>query len=130
MMAVSIARPFSQNYRGPKFGGIYKAHELKYVIGKCHDECLSNENENKELHIDLPALETLSLVDVPNMMSICVKNYQLERTSQQIMEAPKAETYHSYSTSIQQITVEIVNVVEDDSNDHHQVNQIAPFPKN
>ncbi|XP_054819141.1 uncharacterized protein LOC129318417 isoform X2 [Prosopis cineraria] len=52
MMAVSIARPFSQNYRGPKFG------------------------------------------DVPNMMSICVKNYQLERTSQQIMEAPKEIKEH------------------------------------
>ncbi|XP_054819859.1 uncharacterized protein LOC129318888 isoform X2 [Prosopis cineraria] len=84
------------------FGGLQKlksinvdtAHELKYVFGKCHEECLSNENENKELHIDVLALETLYLHDVPNMRSICINNYQMECTSQQIMEAPKEIKEH------------------------------------
>ncbi|KAK4275906.1 hypothetical protein QN277_018916 [Acacia crassicarpa] len=73
---------------------IFEAHELKYVFGKYNEEeCLSNENENNdEHHIYLPALESLDLWGVPNMIRIAVKKYQQKCPSLQIVEAPKAPT--------------------------------------
>ncbi|XP_054819775.1 uncharacterized protein LOC129318831 isoform X2 [Prosopis cineraria] len=81
---------FSGGLQELNFIHIYEADELKYVFGKYHDEeCLSNENENNEPHIDLPALEHLFLRYVPNMRGICIKNYELECSSLQTVEAPK-----------------------------------------
>ncbi|XP_028785414.1 uncharacterized protein LOC114741299 [Neltuma alba] len=71
------------------------AHELKYLFGKYGDEdCQSHENENNEPHIHLPALESLYLDDVPNMMSISIKKHQPECPSLQIVEAPKEIKKH------------------------------------
>ncbi|XP_054819993.1 uncharacterized protein LOC129318991 [Prosopis cineraria] len=85
---------------------IRTAHELKYIFGKKynHEDYTSpNENENNEPHFHLPALETLSHEDVPNMNSICIKSFQLDCPSQQTLKAEKEllasmkgiETFHS-----------------------------------
>ncbi|XP_028803910.1 uncharacterized protein LOC114758981 [Neltuma alba] len=55
-----------------RFVIIKAAPKLKYVFGRFgREEYLSNENENKELYIDAPALETISLINVPNVVGIC-----------------------------------------------------------
>ncbi|XP_028786333.1 uncharacterized protein LOC114742189 [Neltuma alba] len=69
---------------------ILGADELKYVFGKYdEEECLSNENESNEPHIHLPALESLDLYYVQNIISIGIKKRQPECPSLQIVEAPK-----------------------------------------
>ncbi|XP_054818576.1 uncharacterized protein LOC129318075 isoform X2 [Prosopis cineraria] len=70
--------------------GIHGASELKHVFGKYDPEdYVSNENGNNEPHINLPALETLSLQEVPNIISIHIKKYHLECPSLQTVKAPK-----------------------------------------
>ncbi|XP_054818582.1 uncharacterized protein LOC129318077 isoform X2 [Prosopis cineraria] len=71
---------------------IHGASELKHVFGKYDPEdYVSNENENNEPRIDLPVLETLSLIEVPNIISIHIKKYHLECPSLQTVEAPKMQ---------------------------------------
>ncbi|XP_028786684.1 uncharacterized protein LOC114742593 [Neltuma alba] len=78
-----------------KYIDILRAHKLKYVFGKYdEEECLSNEHENNEPHIHLPALESLELSRVPNMISIGIKKHQPECPSLQIVEAPKEIKKH------------------------------------
>ncbi|XP_028806858.1 uncharacterized protein LOC114761610 [Neltuma alba] len=61
-----------------RFVIIKAAPKLKYVFGRFgREEYLSNENENKELHIDAPALETISLINVPNVVGICTNGRHL-----------------------------------------------------
>ncbi|KAK4275888.1 hypothetical protein QN277_018899 [Acacia crassicarpa] len=173
---------------------IFKAHELKYIFGKYNEEeCVSNDNENDEPPIHLPALESLILTGVPNMISIGVKKYQQKYPSIQIVEAPeeikqymqdvtserakeselqeivnvetpltpssvgfqyflnfqnlkeieiwknkKLKTLFSVSAcrnlpQLSKLTIgyceELVNVVEDDSHDHHHMNSSSIFPK-
>ncbi|XP_054818810.1 uncharacterized protein LOC129318199 isoform X2 [Prosopis cineraria] len=89
---------------------IDKAFELKHVFGKYdHEDYVSNENENDEPHIDLPALEILSLKEVPNIISIHIKKYHLECPSLQTVEAPKMQ-YVTSEGAKESEKQEIVNV--------------------
>ncbi|XP_054813443.1 uncharacterized protein LOC129314095 [Prosopis cineraria] len=55
---------------------IRDAPKLTHVVGKYyHEDLLANQNQQNELYFDLPALEFLCFEGVPNMISICVKNY-------------------------------------------------------
>ncbi|KAK4275904.1 hypothetical protein QN277_018914 [Acacia crassicarpa] len=176
-----------------KYIFINEAHELKYVFGKYNEEeCISNENENNELDIHLPALESLFIMGVPNMISIGVKKYQQKCSSVHIVETPKEIKQHMQDVTsetakeselqeimnvetlltptvgfqyflnfhnLKQITIwrnkklktlfsvsacrnlpqlsklaideceELVNVVEDDSHNHHHMNSSSIFPK-
>ncbi|XP_028753125.1 probable disease resistance protein At4g27220 [Neltuma alba] len=56
------------------------ARELEYVFGKsCGDDKLRQQNQNCEIH--LPALEKLSLEEVPNMVNMCPENYYVKASS-------------------------------------------------
>ncbi|XP_028790155.1 disease resistance protein SUMM2-like [Neltuma alba] len=52
--------------------------KLIYVVGNQNS---SAQNQNNELHFDLPALEILSIDDAPKMNSVCSKNYKLALSS-------------------------------------------------
>ncbi|XP_054811972.1 uncharacterized protein LOC129313105 [Prosopis cineraria] len=55
---------------------IRDAPKLTQIVRKYHHKDLSaNPNPQNDLHFDLPALEFLCFQGVPNMISICVKNY-------------------------------------------------------
>ncbi|XP_028798945.1 uncharacterized protein LOC114754340 [Neltuma alba] len=60
---------------------IRKVPELKYVVGK-HQQ----DQQNEELHFDLPALATLYIEDAPKIKSICAKNYKMDLASLQNVE--------------------------------------------
>ncbi|XP_028762917.1 uncharacterized protein LOC114721246 [Neltuma alba] len=51
---------------------IWEVPELKYVVGN-----YQQDQQNEELHFELPALETLSIKDAPKIKSICAKNYDM-----------------------------------------------------
>ncbi|KAK4253903.1 hypothetical protein QN277_010520 [Acacia crassicarpa] len=55
---------------------IRNAPKLTYVVGKYqHHHFISNQNQNDELHFNLPALEALSFEDVPEFMNIGHMNF-------------------------------------------------------
>ncbi|KAI9111268.1 hypothetical protein K1719_017680 [Acacia pycnantha] len=63
---------------------IGNAPKLTYVVGKYqHLHCISNQNQNDELHFDLPALEALSFEDVPEIITIGPKYFIMESLSLQ-----------------------------------------------
>ncbi|XP_054813441.1 uncharacterized protein LOC129314094 [Prosopis cineraria] len=61
---------------------IREVPELKYVVGKNHEEQHSScQNQNDELHFNLLALETLCMYDAPKFNNICTENYKLVLSS-------------------------------------------------
>ncbi|XP_028798947.1 uncharacterized protein LOC114754343 [Neltuma alba] len=57
---------------------IGKVPELKYVVGN-----YQQDQQNEELHFELPALATLSIEDARKIKSICAKNYKMDLSSLQ-----------------------------------------------
>ncbi|XP_028773328.1 uncharacterized protein LOC114730425 isoform X4 [Neltuma alba] len=72
-------------FRSPshlKYVTISDAPKLKYVFGtNHHDDTSCHENQNIETYIDFPALESLCLEVVPNLVSIFPKNYYIRGLS-------------------------------------------------
>lgn len=62
---------------------VIKAPKLKYVFGTSHcDDNLSHQNQNVRTdQLDLPALEALGLVGVPNLVGVCPRNYYVRGLS-------------------------------------------------
>ncbi|XP_028788243.1 uncharacterized protein LOC114744212 [Neltuma alba] len=57
---------------------IMKVLELKYIVGN-----YQQDQQNEELHFDLPALATLYIEDAPKIKSIGAKNYKMDLSSLQ-----------------------------------------------
>ena len=64
---------------------IKDAENLKYFFGNC----LSNEKHNICIEVNLPDLKILCLRNVPNMVSICTKNYSVKALSLQDLQLRK-----------------------------------------
>ncbi|KAK4254256.1 hypothetical protein QN277_009660 [Acacia crassicarpa] len=65
---------YSKDFKDLKVVGIWKAKRIKYVFGKCH----ADQDHNVQSRLNFPALRSLTLDDVQNMVSICAENYYVE----------------------------------------------------
>ncbi|XP_028788340.1 uncharacterized protein LOC114744336 [Neltuma alba] len=65
---------YSKDFRELGSVSIQKAEKMKYVFRECH----ADQNHNVQSKLNLPALKTVYLVDLPNMVSICTENYYVE----------------------------------------------------
>ncbi|XP_028786564.1 probable disease resistance protein At4g27220 [Neltuma alba] len=65
---------YSKDFKHLESVEITKAGMLTHVFG----ECRADENLNVQVDINLPALKRLDLDDLPNMVGICAKNYDVK----------------------------------------------------
>ncbi|KAK4253886.1 hypothetical protein QN277_010504 [Acacia crassicarpa] len=92
---------------------IRKAPKLKCVFGNYQmEQHSSNQNQNNELHFDLPSLETLYIDDAPKINSIFAQNYSMvtwaaaEEVHASTIGAPQFHVTQNLFKNIREIKLE------------------------